>query len=68
MPKEEISSISGSWIHIKGNDMLCGLWRMTNTLQSSNNSKVWNSEASTQFRTEAVRDKKQGTCIMMQYR
>ena len=36
--------------------MLCGLCRMTNTLQPSNNSKVWNSEASTRFRTEAVRD------------
>ena len=36
--------------------MLCGLCRMTNTLQPSNNSKVWNSEASTPFRTEGVRD------------
>ena len=36
--------------------MLCGLCRMTNTLQPSNNSKVWNTETSTQFRTDAVRD------------
>ena len=29
---------------------------MTNTLQPSNSSKVWNSEARPRFRTEAVRD------------
>ena len=29
---------------------------MTNTLQPSNSLKVWNSEASPRFRTEAVRD------------
>ena len=36
--------------------MLCGLCRMRNTLQQSNNSKVWNTVATTRFRTEAVRD------------
>ena len=36
--------------------MLSGLCIMTNTLQPSNNSKLWKSEASTRFRTEAVRD------------
>ena len=35
--------------------MLWGLCRMTNTLEPSNNSKVWKSEASTQFRTQTVR-------------
>ena len=29
---------------------------MANTLQPSNNSKVWNSETSTRFRTESVKD------------
>ena len=42
--------------YIEGKGTLSGLYRMTNTLQPSNyNSKVWNSEASTQFRTEALR-------------
>ena len=36
--------------------MYCWLCRMTNTLQPSNNSTVWNSKSSTRFRTEAVRD------------
>ena len=36
--------------------MLCVLCRMTNTLKQSNNSKKWNSKASSWFRTEAVRD------------
>ena len=49
---------TGIWCltYIEGKGMFCGLCKMTNTLQPSNNSKVWNSEASTRFRTEAVRD------------
>ena len=50
---------TGIWnvIYIEGKGMLCGLCRMTNTLQPSNNSKVWNSKgSSTRFRTEVVRD------------
>ena len=48
----------GIWCltYVEGKSMLCGLGRMTNTLQPNNNSKVWNSEASTRFRTKAVRD------------
>ena len=36
--------------------MFCGLCRMTNTFQQSNNSKAWNSKASYWFRTETVRE------------
>ena len=48
---------NGTWYltYIEGKGMLWGLCRMTNTLEPSNNSKVWKSEASTQFRTQTVR-------------
>ena len=33
----------GAWHEYRGKGMHCGLCRTTNTLQSSNNSNVWNS-------------------------
>ena len=59
-PKLPKCEKTGIWCltYIEGKGMLRGLCRMANTLKS-NNSKVWNSEASTQFRTQAVRA---GTC------
>ena len=45
-----------NWSLILGNGTLCRFSRMTNTLQSSNNLKVWNSEGNNRFRTQAVRD------------
>ena len=65
---------TGIWCltYIEGKGMLCGLCRMTNTLQPSNNSKAWNSKASTRFRAEAVKEHFKKTrdlkpCMMMQY-
>ena len=54
----ELSEFEDSviWSLIEIKCMLCRLCRMSDTLQSSNNSRVWNSEAITRFRTEAVRD------------
>ena len=44
---------NGTWCltYIEGKGMLWRLCRMINTLEPSNNSKVWKKEASTQFRT-----------------
>ena len=35
--------------------MFCGLCRITNTLQPSNDSKIWNCEANIRCRTETVK-------------
>ena len=49
---------TGIWCltYLEGKGMHCGLCRITNTLRPSKKSKVWKSEASISFRTEAVRD------------
>ena len=56
-PKLSHCEETGIWCltYMEGKGMFSGLFRMTNELQSSNNSKKWIREDSTWFRNEAVR-------------
>ena len=53
-PLENFAYVLDRW-SLEEKGVLCGLSRMTNTLQQSNNPKVLNSKTRTRFRTEAVR-------------
>ena len=49
---------TGIWCltYIDGKGMFCGLCRLTNTLQPSNKSKIWNCQANTRCRTSTVKE------------
>ena len=45
-----------SLVYIDGKGMFCSLCRCTNTLQPSNDSKVWNCEPNVRYRSDTVRN------------
>ena len=54
-PSENFAYVLNRW-SLEEKGVLCGLSRMTNTLQQSNNPKVLSSKTRIRFRTDAVRD------------